>query len=77
MDGNINLSVEEVARWLGVTSRTIYRLVQHGQLPGFKVGGQWRFSQQMLESWVADQVTVEWLKAEDHKMDPNRPKGHP
>ena len=52
-----NLSVEETARWLGVTSRTIYRLVNSGQLPAFRVGGQWRFSRAILEAWVADEVT--------------------
>lgn len=52
-----NLSVEETARWLGVTSRTIYRLVKSGQLPAFRVGGQWRFSRAILEAWVADEVT--------------------
>ena len=52
-----NLSVEETARWLGVTSRTIYRLVKSGQLPAFRVGGQWRFSRTILEAWVADEVT--------------------
>ena len=52
-----NLSVAETARWLGVTSRTIYRLVKSGQLPAFRVGGQWRFSRAILEAWVADEVT--------------------
>lgn len=61
------LSVEEVATRFGVTATTVYRLAQRGELPGFKVGSQWRFSQEMLESWVADQVTVERMKAEDQK----------
>lgn len=61
------LSVEEVAQRFGVNPTTVYRLVQKGSLPGFKVGGQWRFGREMLESWVADQVTVEWLKAEDQQ----------
>ena len=51
-----NLSVEEVARWLGVDARTVYRLVKRGKLPGFKVGNQWRFGRDMLEAWVAEQV---------------------
>ena len=69
-----NLSVEEVASWLGVTPRTVYRLAQRGRIPGFKAGGQWRFSRAMLESWVTDRVTVAWLKAEGkHDHTENRP----
>ncbi|MBI2093279.1 MAG: helix-turn-helix domain-containing protein [Candidatus Omnitrophica bacterium] len=50
------LTVEEVAVQFGVTATTVYRLVQQGTLPGFKVGNQWRFSPSMLERWVTDQV---------------------
>lgn len=73
MPDNMFLTVEEVAVKFGVNPTTVYRLAQKGALPGFKVGHQWRFSLDMLESWVADQVTVEWLKAEDAKP-PKRPK---
>ncbi len=61
------LSIGEVAKRLGVNSTTVYRLAQKGRLPAFKVGSQWRFSWEQLESWVADQVTLEWLKAEDRE----------
>ncbi len=61
------LSIEDVAKSFGVTPTTVYRLAQRGDLPGFKIGSQWRFSQEMLESWVADKVTIERLKAEDGK----------
>ena len=59
------LTVEEVAGRFGVNPTTVYRLAQRGTLPGFKVGNQWRFSRQMLELWVTDQVTVERMRAED------------
>ncbi len=61
------LTVEEVARRFGVTTSTVYRLAQRGILPGFRVGGQWGFSQEILESWVVDQVTVERMRTEDQK----------
>ena len=77
MTGKSYLTVEDVARHFGVTSTTVYRLAQRGMLPGFKVGNQWRFSVDMLESWVADQVTVERLKAEDRLPSAKSPRGFP
>lgn len=63
------LNVDDVAKRFGVTQSTVYRLAQRGELPGFKVGGQWRFSEPLLDSWVVDQVTVERLRAEADDMD--------
>ena len=60
-----NLSIEEVASWLEVNPRTIYRLVQTGQIPGFKVGGQWRFNEEILKNWMVNQTNVERFKSED------------
>ena len=59
------LTVEEVAKHFGVNTTTVYRLVQKGKLPAFKLGGQWRFSPDMLKDWVFDQVTIERLKEKD------------
>ena len=52
------LTVEEVARRFGVNVTTVYRLVQQGKLPAFKIGNQWRFSEARLEEWVADRERV-------------------
>ena len=52
------LTVEEVAERFGVNTTTVYRLAQRGQLPGFKVGNQWRFSQERLAEWVADRERI-------------------
>lgn len=61
------LSVNQVAERFGVTVSTVYRLVQQSKLPGFKVGGQWRFSEELLDSWVANQITVERFKADERE----------
>ena len=52
------LSVEQVAKRFGVNQTTVYRLAQRGQLPAFKVGNQWRFSEARLEEWVADRERI-------------------
>lgn len=57
------LSIEEVAVRFGINPTTVYRLAQRGQLPGFKVGVQWRFSQEMLEAWIAKQVVRKRLRS--------------
>jgi excisionase family DNA binding protein len=49
------LTLDEVAEYLNVDKFTVYRLVGQRQLPAFKVGGQWRFSQEMLEAWLIAQ----------------------
>ena len=52
------LTVEEVAKRFGVNATTVYRLVQKGRLPAFKVGNQWRFSETRLEAWIIDHERI-------------------
>jgi excisionase family DNA binding protein len=47
------LTVRDVAAYLSVDEKTIYRLAQRGELPGFKVAGAWRFQRIDIERWIA------------------------
>lgn len=49
-------TLREVAHYLKVTERTIYRLVAEQRIPGFKVGGSWRFRQADLDKWMRNQM---------------------
>ncbi len=49
------LTIREVADYLKITERTLYRLVQDGKLPAFKVGNSWRFRREDLERWISEQ----------------------
>lgn len=49
MKKNQFLSVEEVAKMLRVNKRTVYRLVEKGEIPAFKFGKLWRIDQAKLE----------------------------
>jgi excisionase family DNA binding protein len=44
------LTIKQVADYLKVTERTIYRLAAAKQIPAFKVGGSWRFSRADIDS---------------------------
>lgn len=49
------LTVKEVALLLQVDEKTVYRLTQKGELPGFKVAGSWRFKRADMDAWVERQ----------------------
>ncbi|MBB1435722.1 helix-turn-helix domain-containing protein [Pseudoalteromonas sp. SG43-6] len=49
------LTLQEVAEYLKLTEKTAYRLAAEGKLPGFKVGGAWRFKREDLEAWIEAQ----------------------
>ena len=49
------LDAEEVANMLRVHPRTIMRLASQGEIPGFKVGGQWRFRREAIDQYIRDQ----------------------
>jgi excisionase family DNA binding protein len=47
------LTVRQLATYLNMASVTIYRLAARGELPGTKVGGQWRFHKQAIDEWLS------------------------
>lgn len=50
------LTLSEVAEYLKVAERTIYRLAGAQKLPAFKVGGAWRFSRAEIDEWIKRQT---------------------
>jgi excisionase family DNA binding protein len=46
------LTVQEVATLLKIADKTVYTMPQKGELPAFKVGGQWRFRRTDLDAWI-------------------------
>lgn len=53
------LTVKEVAVYLKVAEKTAYRLAAEGKLPGFKVGGSWRFRTADLHVWIDQQKSTD------------------
>lgn len=49
------LTLREVAELLRIAEKTAYTLAAEGTIPGFKVGGQWRFMRADLLAWVERQ----------------------
>lgn len=48
-------TIKELALYLKLAEKTAYRLVSEGKLPGFKVGGAWRFRKAEVDRWIKEQ----------------------
>ena len=51
------LTLKEVAKYLKLAEKTAYRLVSEGKLPGFKVGGSWRFRRDEIEKLTKGEIS--------------------
>lgn len=49
------MTVKELAEYLKLNEKTAYRLVSEGKIPGFKVGGSWRFQRAEIQNWIEAQ----------------------
>jgi len=48
------LTIGEVAEMLRIHPTTVYRLLKRGDIPGFKIGGNWRVSVNALDRWMSE-----------------------
>lgn len=46
------LTAKQLAEYLQLSPRSIYRLLERGLLPATKIGGQWRFRKTDIDQWI-------------------------
>ena len=52
------LMLREVAGLLKVADRTVYTMARQGEIPAFKVRGQWRFRRRDINGWIDRQQSA-------------------
>lgn len=52
------MKIKDVAALLKVGEKTVYSMAQSGELPAFKVRGQWRFSRKDIDTWIESQKAI-------------------
>jgi nitrogen PTS system EIIA component len=53
------ITIREFAGKLGVSEKTVYRMLTDNQIPfALKIGGQWRFRIDAVEAWLAGQTVM-------------------
>jgi len=53
------MTSHELAEYLKVDLRTVYRYIKQGQIPKVKVGGRWRFRRSDIEAWLRGEAHLE------------------
>jgi len=48
------MTVKELAQYLRLDEHTVYRMARKGEIPAYKVAGQWRFKRKLIEKWLED-----------------------
>ena len=69
---SVQLGVKDVARILNVSEKSIYRWIQRGEMPAYKVNDQYRFNRAELLEWATTKrinVTSELFKEPDGTVD--------
>lgn len=52
------MTIKQVAEYLKVSPRTIYKLVKEGNIPTFKIMNMWRFEQSQIDQWIRDKSEI-------------------
>ena len=46
------MTAQELSAYLKITTTTIYKLAQQGDIPSFKIGSEWRFKKELIDRWL-------------------------
>ncbi len=64
------LTLDEVAKYLKVSERTVYDWTQKGEIPAGKIGSVWRFKKSELEQWVNARLLASKAVPKSSSIDP-------
>jgi len=52
------MTLEEVAKYLRLKPQTVYKWAQEGQIPGTKLGKEWRFRRRIIDEWIDTSIAL-------------------
>jgi len=52
------LTIEELSGYLKMSRSKLYQMAQKGELPGSKIGTQWRFDRDRIDAWMNEKMSA-------------------
>ena len=76
-DGKEILNIEEASAFLGVSTKTFQKVLREGDMPGRKVGREWKFWRRALAEWVGRGRSRDFLDSADSEAGSDASSGSP
>lgn len=62
------LNLEQAIEFLGVSEKTLIKLLREEHIPARKIGREWRFSREALLSWLASGDSINYINQNERYM---------
>jgi excisionase family DNA binding protein len=62
------LNIEQAIEFLGVSEKTLIKLLREEHIPARKIGREWRFSREALIHWLASGDSIDYINQNDRYM---------
>lgn len=49
------MDIGEASEYLGVSRARLYKYIDEGRIPAFKLGNRWKFKRSVLDQWMEKQ----------------------
>ena len=48
------MTIDDLAKYLKLSTSTLYKLCAEGKVPGTKIGRHWRFRKDIIDNWLGN-----------------------
>lgn len=62
------LNLEQTVEFLGVSEKTLIKLLREEHIPARKIGREWRFSREALLRWLASGDSINYINQNERYM---------
>jgi len=62
------LSLEQAIEFLGVSEKTLIKLLREEHIPARKIGREWRFSREALIGWLSSGDSIDYINQNERYM---------
>lgn len=64
------MTAKEVADYLNLHILTVHKYARQGKIPAFKIGSDWRFHKEYIDTWIKEKVAYNAEGKERRKLCP-------